>query len=280
MSKLFLTPINLNQNQLLNAAIQNLASAPSTPVVGQIYFDTVLNAVREWDGTAWTNKATDSLLLQGQNGAYYLSRANAPGTQLASTISNLNATVIAYTLDTFAAPVASVSMNSQKITNLATPTLATDATTKAYVDATVQGLQQKPSAMVATAAALPANVYANGASGVGATLTASANGVLTVDGYVVLLNDVVLVKNEATTANNGLYTVTTLGTASVKYVLTRHVDMDQATEFAGAFIAAESNGTVTATVTVGCRLRPRPPRPEHRSLADGTPGHGLARIHS
>lgn len=254
MSKLFLTPINLNQNQLLNAAIQNLASAPSTPVVGQIYFDTVLNAVREWDGTAWTNKATDSLLLQGQNGAYYLSRANATGTQLASTISNLNATVIAYTLDTFAAPVASVSMNSQKITNLATPTLATDATTKAYVDATVQGLQQKPSAMVATAAALPANVYANGASGVGATLTASANGVLTVDGYVVLLNDVVLVKNEATTANNGLYTVTTLGTASVKYVLTRHVDMDQATEFAGAFIAAESNGTVTANTLWLCNV--------------------------
>ena len=97
MSKKFLTSIDLTQNQLLNSALQNLGTAPSSPVVGQVYFDTTLTAAREWDGTAWTNKATDSLLLQGNNGAYYLSRANATGTQLAATISNLQSTVITYT---------------------------------------------------------------------------------------------------------------------------------------------------------------------------------------
>lgn len=246
MARLFLTPIDLNKNALNNAVIQNLAAAPGTPGPGQIYFDTVLLALRVWDGTAWTSKATDSLLLQGNNGAFYLARANHTGTQLAATISNLQATVIAFTLDTFAAPVAAVNLNSQRLTNVATPITGTDAATKGYVDIAMQGLVQKPTAQVATAAALPANTYANGAAGVGATLIATANGVLTVDAYAVALGDLVLVKNEVAPANNGLYSLTTLGTASVPYVLTRHIDMDQTGEFGGGFIAVENHGTATA----------------------------------
>jgi hypothetical protein len=54
MSRLFLTPINLNQNQLLNAVIQNLATAPSSPATGQIYYNTVENCLFIYNGTAWT----------------------------------------------------------------------------------------------------------------------------------------------------------------------------------------------------------------------------------
>lgn len=53
MSRNFLTSINLNKNELLNAAIQSLATAPSNPVAGQIYYDTDTKALTLWDGTAW-----------------------------------------------------------------------------------------------------------------------------------------------------------------------------------------------------------------------------------
>ena len=124
-----------------------------------------------------------------------------------------------------------------------TPTADTDATTKVYVDTVAQGLSIKESVQVATAAALPTNTYNNGSSGVGATLTGVATGVLTVDGITVALNDRVLVKNEVTSANNGIYLCTIAGTIGVAYVLTRSVNMNQPAEIPGAFTFVE-NGTV------------------------------------
>jgi hypothetical protein len=135
-------------------------------------------------------------------------------------------------------------MNSQRITAVATPTASTDATNKAYVDGLVQGVDAKLTAAAATNAALPSCVYANGTAGVGATLTASVNGVLTVDGYAPTLNELILVKDEVAAANNGLYQLTTLGTASVKWVLTRVIGMDQSNEFGGALIAVQDKGNV------------------------------------
>jgi hypothetical protein len=63
-----------------------------------------------------------------------VARANHTGTQVASTISDFDTQVRTSRLDQMAAPTGSVSANSQKITNLATPTLSTDAATKAYAD--------------------------------------------------------------------------------------------------------------------------------------------------
>lgn len=73
----------------------------------------------------------------------------------------------------------------------------------------------------ATAAALPANTYNNGTSGVGATITGNSNGALSVDGVAVSVGDRILVKNEATAANNGIYNVTATGSAGAPYILTR-----------------------------------------------------------
>jgi hypothetical protein len=53
MSRSFLTNVNLNKNQLLNAAIQPLSQAPQNPAQGQIYFDTGISALRQWTGSAW-----------------------------------------------------------------------------------------------------------------------------------------------------------------------------------------------------------------------------------
>jgi hypothetical protein len=69
-----------------------------------------------------------------------LARANHTGTQTASTISDFDTQVRTSRLDQMAAPTGSVSANSQKITNLATPTVNTDASTKAYVDTSIANL--------------------------------------------------------------------------------------------------------------------------------------------
>lgn len=96
----------------------------------------------------------------------------------------------------------------------------------------VIGVTRKPNVRVATIMALPANTAAG--SGIGKTLTADAVGVLTVDSIATVLNDRILVKNEVTGSNNGIYKVTTEGTASVAYVLTRAADFDQAIDIEAA----------------------------------------------
>lgn len=114
---------------------------------------------------------------------------------------------------------------------------------------------------LATAAALPTCTYSNGTSGVGATLTASANGALSVDGIAVASNDRIIVKNQTSGLQNGIYTVTATGSASAPWVLTRATDADATSEFsrhkmayvtAGATNSAEYWGNNnTSTITVG-----------------------------
>lgn len=57
----YLSNLNLNKNELQNARIQNLASAPSSPVAGQIYFDTGDNTAYIWSGTAWLSASGASI---------------------------------------------------------------------------------------------------------------------------------------------------------------------------------------------------------------------------
>ncbi len=59
MAKKFLTNLDLTKNQLLNVALQNLASAPSSPVPGQVYYNTADKAIYFWDGTQWVNISGD-----------------------------------------------------------------------------------------------------------------------------------------------------------------------------------------------------------------------------
>jgi hypothetical protein len=114
-------------------------------------------------------------------------------------------------------------------------------------------LQAKPTAIVATTAALAANTYANGTAGVGATLTATSNGALAaIDGYTPVLNDLILVKNESTASHNGLYTVTQVGDASHPYILTRSTAMDVSGEYQGAIIPIGPSGTTNGKTIWEC----------------------------
>lgn len=86
-------------------------------------------------------------------------------------------------------------------------------------------------AIAATTAALAAATYANGTAGVGATLTATANGAFPAqDGISIPLNGRVLVKNQTAQLENGLYVLTQIGSGALPWILTRAVDYDTAAE--------------------------------------------------
>jgi hypothetical protein len=139
----------------------------------------------------------------------------------AAKISDFDTQVRTSRLDQMAAPTVSVAFNSQRITGLADPSGAQDAATKAYVDAISQGLDVKQSVRAATTANI--------------TLSAPQ----TIDGVSVIAGDRVLVKNQSTGSQNGIYVV-------AASAWTRAADANSATNLtAGAFTFVEE-GTVNA----------------------------------
>ena len=114
---------------------------------------------------------------------------------------------------------------------------------KAYVDQVAQGLDTKPSTRVATTANLSAT-YNNGTAGVGATLTNSGSqAAIAIDGVTLSASDRVLVKDQTTAAQNGIYVVTTIGSGSANWVLTRATPEDQPAELSGGAFVFVEEGT-------------------------------------
>lgn len=105
----------------------------------------------------------------------------------------------------------------------------------------------KSPVVAATVADLSAT-YVNGSSGgEGATLTSSVNAALVVDGYVVQTNDRILVKDFSNQAGNGVYTVTSTGSASAPWILTRAKDFDSSYLFKkGVIIPIGNSGNTLA----------------------------------
>lgn len=143
-----------------------------------------------------------------------------------------------------------IAMGTNKITGMGDPTAAQDATTKTYVDTLVaDGTPAKEAANYATTAALPTVIYANGSSGVGATLTGFSAGALSVDGFSPSVSDRILVKNQAAQLQNGIYSVTATGSGIAVFVLTRTADFDSTSEIIkGSSVFVVSGTTNGSTV--------------------------------
>ncbi len=192
-----LSPVLLNQNELRRAVIGNLAASPSTPKAGELYYDTALLATYVYNGTSWVSADASKLVGTIPNAALVtnpLARANHTGTQLAATVSDLATTVKAYTLDSFAAPIAPVAFNSQPLTGLPDPVVPQGAATKNYVDTNIQlstlGIASKPAvAVVATAN------------------QAALTGLPTIDGVTLTAGQRILLVGQTTQTQNGPYVV-------------------------------------------------------------------------
>lgn len=221
MAKKILVSYNFQQNEIQNAVAHLVAGDPGTPVNGQFWYDSTAHLMK-WqangviinplaranhsgtqsadiivDGT--TNKAytaTEQTKLAGiatgatanDTDANLKARANHTGTQLAATISDFDTQVRTNRLDQMAAPTASVSLNSQKITNLLDGSSAQDAATYGQLQGVANGRQFKDAVRCATTANLGA-----------------LSGLLTVDGITLVAGDRILVKDQTTGADNGIY---------------------------------------------------------------------------
>jgi len=149
-----------------------------------------------------------------------------------------NSGVVAGTYNNNAAQVRPFTVDAKgRVTNVGT------AIPIALDYSVISGTPHKNNVRLATTTNLTA-VYANGSSGVGATLTNNGTlGALSVDGTAVVLNDRVLVKNQTTAAQNGIYTVTNTGSSVAAWVLTRATDADQNTKIGGAVVIASLGTT-------------------------------------
>ena len=117
---------------------------------------------------------------------------------------------------------------------------------KMYVDQVAQGLDTKPSCKLATTTNLTAT-YSNGSLGVGATLTNSGTqATLTLDSTAANLDDRILVKDQTTRTQNGIYVVTNVGGASSNWVLTRATPEDQPAELSGGAFVFVEEGVLNA----------------------------------
>ena len=122
----------------------------------------------------------------------------------------------------------------------------TSLANKAYVDQVAQGLDTKPSCKLATTGNLTAT-YSNGTAGVGATLTNSGTqATLTLDSTAANLNDRILVKDQTDATQNGIYTVTNVGSGSTNWILTRATPEDQPSELTGGSFVFVEEGTLNA----------------------------------
>jgi hypothetical protein len=172
-----------------------------------------------------TNKTlTTPTIASFTNATHNHTNSAGGGTLTSSAITDFNTQVRTSKVTDLAVPTTAFSMNSQKITNLATPTDATDAATKAYVDSATEGLHIHASVKAATTADI--------------TLASAVENGDTLDGVTLATGDRILVKNQTTKSQNGIYVVAATGAPS------RATDFDAPAEIDSGDFVFVDQGTV------------------------------------
>jgi len=227
------------------------AQRPWVPANGMMRYNSTISAFEGYASGSWSSlggvKSVDGytyILAETSAGAsngeleFYVENSGGNGTVKAMGITNAGVTIAGTLGVTGTTTLGNLTIGStktidagaNKVTNVGAPTVASDAATKQYVDTVASAsLHYHTPVRVETPSALNAT-YNNGTSGVGATLTnAGTQAALTIDGVALSLDDRVLVYNQSNAAHNGVYTVTTVGSGSVNWVLTRATDSDSFT---------------------------------------------------
>ena len=219
---------------------------------GEIGLESDTGKIKLGDGsTAWT--ALD-YFYGSLEGANYVESLIA-GTGL--TISGNSGSGSTPTLNIGQDVATSASPTFAQVTVNNIPTSDNHVASKSYVDGIASSINWHKATNLATAAALPNTpTYENGTDGVGATLTASANARLVVDGTNATTGNRILVKNQASAVHNGIYDVTEQGSVSAPWVLTRSDDFDTSSYYAtpnpgdATFVAAGSTNVSQAFLVV------------------------------
>ena len=172
-------------------------------------------------GIVWSNATQMQITSAGTSGYVLTSGGTSTPTWTQASSTNVNSAIVQRD--------SSGNIAVSQVTVSADPSQALQVATKQYVDNFASGVNAHDAVVAGTTATLTVT-YANGTSGVGATLTnAGTQAVFSIDNVTPVVGDRVLIKNQTSTFQNGIYTVTNVGSGSTNWVLTRATDYDNST---------------------------------------------------